>query len=304
MIVDVVQRWTGGRATYRPAREVNPPCVNPAHLFLGTNADNVHDMLAKGRARGIYGPRVSGSLVWGADPGRHARGARCGSARLTEAAVISLRARHAAGESQCALAAELGVHRETVGRVIRGQTWSHVAALRAQLAALAEVSRAFVVAWDDGAEGPQDAAEAALRAALTDLPAAGREWEERVRESGRKGFADIQADRDRCERLMLRIHDALGLHREEHEDTLTDERAAAVLAALATERARADAMEAALVEVREAVATLDRLPWTWPAAVFAEVGSGDNGLRVLDEVHAAWARVMAATRIEREGGGR
>ncbi len=29
----------------------NPPCINPAHLFLGTRADNAADKAAKGRVR-------------------------------------------------------------------------------------------------------------------------------------------------------------------------------------------------------------------------------------------------------------
>lgn len=81
----------------------NPSCVNPAHLFLGTNADNNRDMVSKGRAR--Y-------------PGRPGVGFK-----LSEVEVEQIRSRVRDGESQSAVAKHFGVNQSLVSRICSGQYW-------------------------------------------------------------------------------------------------------------------------------------------------------------------------------------
>lgn len=81
----------------------NPPCSNPAHLWLGTASDNQLDAFRKGR-------KVSPSL------GRH--GEMAPDARLTNAQASEIRSRNASGETQRALAREFGVSEATVYQIV------------------------------------------------------------------------------------------------------------------------------------------------------------------------------------------
>lgn len=78
----------------------NPPCVRPAHLFLGTQADNLRDMFNKGRANHLP-PKLS------AKQAQYVRDAL------------------AAGRTGLALAAELGVSKAVISRIkLRQGCWA------------------------------------------------------------------------------------------------------------------------------------------------------------------------------------
>jgi HNH endonuclease/helix-turn-helix protein len=92
----------------------NRRCVRPDHLFLGTPADNLRDMSAKGRS-------TKGK------PNRGTRGARNFNARLTPESVREIRCMHAAGARQKELAARFGVAPNTISTVLSRRSWAHVA---------------------------------------------------------------------------------------------------------------------------------------------------------------------------------
>jgi hypothetical protein len=99
----------------------NPACINPAHLFLGTNADNVRDMAAKGRQ-----PRgdKNGARLY---PERIKRGEENGNSKLTAAIVIDIRARYAAGGiTQYQLATLFNLSQGHINDVIQRKRWRHI----------------------------------------------------------------------------------------------------------------------------------------------------------------------------------
>ncbi len=79
----------------------NPACVNPAHLWIGTHADNMQDKTNKNR--------------------------RGRSAKLTESQITEIRRRYTNDHvTQKMLAVEYGVCRENIGYIVRRDTWQAV----------------------------------------------------------------------------------------------------------------------------------------------------------------------------------
>jgi hypothetical protein len=84
----------------------NPRCVRPDHLFLGTNADNMADKIAKGREAHVGAP-----------------GSANGLAKLTEDQVIAIR--QEAGTHQ-QVADKYGVSRRAIMEIRSRRRWKHI----------------------------------------------------------------------------------------------------------------------------------------------------------------------------------
>ena len=90
----------------------NPPCVNPSHLFLGTNGDNMLDAINKGYAIG------------GSEKGRCA-GEKNSHAKLTKAQVkeIRVRLRNYRRGLVVQLAKEFGISKSTIMSIWKERSW-------------------------------------------------------------------------------------------------------------------------------------------------------------------------------------
>ena len=87
----------------------NPSCCNPSHLFLGTNQDNVNDMVKKGR-------------TGGGAPSKE----KNGRAKLTKSQIGEIRRDYVRGSRTHdlrALGRKYGVHNTTIGRIVRKEIW-------------------------------------------------------------------------------------------------------------------------------------------------------------------------------------
>lgn len=113
----------------------NPPCCNPAHLWKGTNRENILDRVRKGRTKGIAAVPGEGHPI----------------AKLTVAAVVAIRGE--VSRSVGSFAKEYGVTRRTIRDARCGLTWSHVDARHPRYLSLPTQSAPGLETPGDGGRG-------------------------------------------------------------------------------------------------------------------------------------------------------
>lgn len=82
----------------------NPSCVNPEHLFLGTNKENRKDCFEKNRT---------------------AKGEKIGISKLNSEIILKIREMKDK-YSQQYISKEFHVHQSTISNILLGKTWKHV----------------------------------------------------------------------------------------------------------------------------------------------------------------------------------
>jgi hypothetical protein len=113
-----------------------PRCINPGHFFLGTNSENMQDMIKKGRQNYPKGDR-HGSKTHPEKLSRGkkhseimkrvaARGEEHGMAKLTEIQVREIRAYRDQRLGYGAIAKLINLPKGTVGNVFYDLVWKHV----------------------------------------------------------------------------------------------------------------------------------------------------------------------------------
>lgn len=83
----------------------NPRCIEPKHLFIGSQAENISDKVRKSR---------------------QARGEKIATAILTAEQVVALRQEYAEGARQVDLASKYGIHQTSVSLIVRRKNWPHI----------------------------------------------------------------------------------------------------------------------------------------------------------------------------------
>lgn len=84
----------------------NPACCNPAHLWIGTQIDNIRDMESKGRAR--------------------RSGSNHGRSKLTEDDVRKIRELHEKGWRHKSIAVMFGVIQQNISMIVNRKRWKHI----------------------------------------------------------------------------------------------------------------------------------------------------------------------------------